>query len=97
MTTIRSEDLRLTDIPSGTAAMRDLSAFAYTFDGYAHWGSFDRCADIANSRNHESLDNLRTCLFFEARRWHHYAEDPDLEAELYWRDLVTQIRRKVRN
>jgi hypothetical protein len=40
-------------------------ASSLTFNGYNVWGSFETCAEIANAQRHDSLTNLRTCLFFE--------------------------------
>ena len=70
--------------------------FAHTFNGYDHWGSHEKCAEIANGKVHDSLDTLRTCLFFEARRWRHFGEDPDAESLIYWRHLVAEIADEVR-
>ena len=92
---IPSIKLRLTDIPSSGAAVEEIERFALTFDGYEHWGSFDQCALIANEQRHDTLTNLRTCLFFEQRRWRHFGEAPDAEAEAYWRTLVDKIRARV--
>lgn len=97
MRTIHCKDLTLTDIPPVEADLDALIAFAHTFDGYRHWGSFEQCAEIANAQDHESLEKLRTCLFFEARRWRHFGEDPDTDAEQYWRKLVAAIRREVQS
>ena len=36
-------------------------------------------AKIANERRDSTLTDLRTCLFFECRRWRHYGDDPDEE------------------
>ena len=90
--TIGSERLALADLPGDDADELALIEFAHTFDGYARWGSFERCAEIANRRDHSSLDALRTCLFFEARRWRHFGESPDAGALAYWRELVAGIR-----
>jgi hypothetical protein len=43
----------------------------------------------------DTFAELRTCLFFEQRRWRHIGEVPDAEAMAYIRDLVRQIRAKV--
>ena len=64
---IASADLTPADIPNDDAPFDVLNTFAHSFDAYAHWG-FEECARIANERDHVSLDKLRTCLFFEARR-----------------------------
>lgn len=90
-----SDRLKLVLVPSDAADIDELIAFAHTFDGYRHWGSFERCANVANSKEHDSLDSLRTCLFFEARRWRHGGELPDDEAISYWRSLVAAIRKRV--
>jgi hypothetical protein len=90
--TIPTAELRAADVPVRDASLDALIEFAHTFDGYKQWGSFERCAEIANARDHSSLDQLRTCLFFEARRWRHFGEEPDAAAESYWRDLVSAIR-----
>ena len=95
MRTISSEDLRPTDVPADEAPLSALMDFAHTFDGYKECGSFERCAEIANAKDHTTLDNLRTCLFFEARRWRHFGEDPDEESEAYWRQVVALIRSRV--
>lgn len=90
--TISTANLRPKDLPSDDADVREITQFAHTFDGYARWGSFERCAEIANARDHSTIDKLRTCLFFEARRWRHFGDDPDDEAVIYWRTLVGKIR-----
>lgn len=95
MREIASSDLRSTDVPGDDASLQERIAFAHTFDGYRRWGSLERCAEIANARDHGSLDSLRTCLFFEARRWRHYGTDPDAEAERYWQTLIAKIRHLV--
>lgn len=97
MDQIASIDLRPADLPGEQASLQDLISFAHSFNGYAHWGSLERCAEIANAKDHSSLDSLRTCLFFEARRWRHYGRDPDPEAEQYWRLLVSKIRHRLRD
>lgn len=82
-------------IPAETADVDVLIDFAHTFDGYAFWGSHERCAQIANARDHGSIDKLRTCLFFEARRWRHFGKSPDENALIYWRSLVKDIRQRL--
>ncbi len=92
---ISTAKLKPDQIPTADAAVDKLIRFAHTFDGYGHWGSFERCAEIANGRDHGSIDKLRTCLFFDARRLRHSGEEPDDEALRYWRTLVAEIRRRV--
>ena len=93
--TIPTVQLKVSDVPADAADLEDLLRFALPFDGYRHWGSFSRCAEIANARDHGSLDKLRTCLFFEARRWHHFGDSPDEEETRYWRWLVAEIRLRL--
>lgn len=95
MRKIANKDLTLADIPSLDAAWEELGEFALTFDGYEVWGSFEKCADIANSQRQESLTDLRTCLFFEQRRWRHFGEEPDEKAMRYLRGVVEKIRSRV--
>ena len=93
--TIPTVQLKVSDVPADAADLENLLRFALSFDGYRHWGSFSRCAEIANVRDHGSLDKLRTCLFFEARRWHHFGDTPDEEETRYWRWLVAEIRLRL--
>jgi hypothetical protein len=79
-------------LPADDAGVSDLIAFAHTFDSEEVGLSFDRLAEIANGKDHSSIDNLRACLFFEARRWRHIGDDPDQEALQYWRSLVAEIK-----
>ena len=111
-TSSRSENEFGPDIPNDALCESDLpsndadfewtwSKFALTFDGYAHWGSWAKCAEIANLSEDafrrtgvlpETLTHLRTCLFFEQRRWRHLATDIDPEGMLYIKALVASIR-----
>jgi len=102
---ISNSDLKEEDIPASGAECHEIFSFALTFDGYEAWSSSDKCAAIANrwaqvyARRQDlpaSLSQLRTCLFFEQRRWHHFGYTPDDEALKYIRALVEEIRQKVR-
>jgi hypothetical protein len=90
-----NDGLTAANIPSSKAHWRTITEFALSFDGYEYWGSFEKCAKIANSRRNRTLTELRTCLFFEQRRWHHFGESPDKEAMKYIRGLIEKIRTKV--
>ena len=92
---ITTAKLTLSQIPSAEAGVGELIKFAHTFDAHQHWGSFERCAEIANARDHASIDKLRSCLFFEVRRWRHFGEEPDDESLRYWRTLVAEIRERI--
>jgi hypothetical protein len=92
---ISNEVLKLSDIPVSDSPFELVEQFGYTFNGFEQLGSFAACADIANEPRHDTLTNLRACLFFEQRRWHHYGDRPDAEAQEYQRGLVEKIRVKV--
>jgi hypothetical protein len=72
-----------------------IGAFALTFDGYWHWGSFEACAEVANARRGGPLAELRICLFFEQRRWRHFGDEPDARAMAYIRGIISSIRARV--
>ena len=91
------------DIPKPNAHWDELCKFALSFNGYNYWG-FEKCSEIANRYSDafrddqtlpESLTELRTCLFFEQRRWHHCGFDPDEEALKYIHALVGGISKKI--
>jgi hypothetical protein len=93
--TIATAKLEVKHLPPDDADVYELIKFAHTFDGYARWGSFAKCAEIANARDHSTIDKLRTCLFFEARRWRHFGETPDDDALQYWQSLVAGISERM--
>jgi len=93
--TIPNDELTLAHIPQADEDWLIIMPFAMSFDGYGTWGSFHGCAEVANARRHETLTELRTCLFFEYRRWHHIGDEPNQEAVSYIHSLVEQIRSRV--
>jgi len=101
---ITTADLDEGDLPPLEAQWWQIARFALTFDGYDHWGSFDKCAQMGNRWAAgyaqqqilpESLTELRTCLFFEQRRWHHFGQDPDEDSMMYIRALVEGIHHRL--
>jgi len=101
---IANDDLTQSDVPLADAGWYEIGKFALSFNGYDWWGSFHRCAEVANLAVQtyqqsgalpESLTELRTCLFFEQRRWHHFGLDPDEPAMGYIAALLEGIRRRV--
>ena len=100
---IPNSGLTLDNVPPPNAPFYDvIDKFALSYDGYTHRG--ERCGDIADkaleryektSKLPKSLNDLRTCLFFEQRRWRHFAEDPDEHAMRYIYALVNAIRAVV--
>jgi hypothetical protein len=100
METIPNDALRLDDLPSPDADGMEVWRLADTFNGFKHWGSFERCAEIADRHFYDqqrdsNLTELRTCLFFECRRWHHYGKQPDKHDSPSIRGLVEKIREMV--
>jgi len=101
---IANGDLAQSDVPLPSAGWYEIGKFALSFNGYDWWGSFQRCAEVANLAAQtyhrsgalpKSLVDLRTCLFFEQRRWHHFGFDPDEPAMGYIAALLEGIRRRV--
>jgi hypothetical protein len=91
--------LRRSDLPAGRAPFEEIVTFAYTFDGYAHYG-MEHCGTLANETYAtwtqaqtlpDDLDALRACLFFEARRWIVLEREPDIRARLYVDALLEAI------
>jgi len=100
METIPNDALRLDDLPAPDADGAEVWQLADTFNGFKHWGSFERCAEIADRHSYDqqrdsNLIELRTCLFFDCRRWHHYGKQPDMHDSPYIRGLVEKIREMV--
>ena len=101
---IANEHLTERNIPVPNTEWHRIAEFALTFDGYNRWGSFDKCAEIANTAAKvyaneqalpDSLTEFRTCLFFEQRRWRHFGESPDEQTMKYIYALIEGIRQKV--
>jgi hypothetical protein len=104
MKIISNTQLLEADLPARRATWIKILPFALTFDGYEHWGSFKKCREVADfgvslHRKQEplsqSLTDLRTCLFFESRRWKHLEKDPTKKAMGYIQALVEAIRLRV--
>ncbi|MFN2151474.1 MAG: hypothetical protein ACK2T5_07760 [Anaerolineales bacterium] len=104
MSTIPNVSLQPLDLPDLAADWSTIGAFALTFNGYEHWGSFEACSELAERWQQafaregslpQTLTELRTCLFFEQRRWRHYGYTPDDTAMIYIRALLAEIRARV--
>ena len=104
MTKIPNSQLMEKDIPSSGATWKKILPFALTFNGSEHWGSFEKCREIAkvgiaSYRDKkpftQSLTDLRTCLFYEARRWNHLEKSPNKMAMAYIHALLEAIRVRV--
>jgi len=104
MREISNAELKEKDLPPPNADWGVISRFALTFSGYAYWGSFNKCAEVANRCARDwnkkktlphSLIDLRTCLFFEQRRWRHFGYEPNRGAMGYIHAIVEAIRNKI--
>ncbi len=104
MTKIPNSQLSDHDIPSNRATWKKILPFALTFDGYEHWGDFEKCQEVAKAgissyrTQHafsQSLTDLRTCLFYEARRWRHLQRNPNEKGMEYIHALLDTIRIRV--
>lgn len=49
--------------------------FAMSFNGYEHFGSFEKSYQAANARSRASLEDIRNELFFCARASRHRGDD----------------------
>jgi len=94
---ISNRDLKPEDVPPSDSAWSEIVAFAHSFNGYEQAGSFFKAAQIANERRHGSLTDLRICLFFEQRRFHHCGNSPAPDGKQlnYIRSLLELIRPRV--
>ncbi len=103
VTPISNQDLDPETFPHKRDPFDTVVMFAYTFDGYAHYG-MEQCATLANNALStfyhtntlpNDLDTLRACLFFEARRWTLYKQEPDNKGLIYMHALIDRIKKKV--
>src|SRR5258706_2650348 len=92
---VANSELTPADIPSFKETWPSIEPFALTFDGFKYWGSVEKCAEVAQSKRPGSLTELRTCLFYEARRWKQAGKAPDAASMKFIRALVYAIREKV--
>ena len=88
---VSNDELSIAHLPAKGADYWQISEFALSFNGYTYHGDNDICAEIANSRRHDSLADLRTCLFFEQRRYRHFGCDPEGDDLTYILGLVNKI------
>lgn len=95
--------LRPAMVPGHDATWEDIEAFALSYDGYAYWTDV---AELANRTLQRwtrdrllpgTLDELRGCLFYEQRRWHHFGQGPQGRAADYLGALLDAIAALVRD
>lgn len=85
-------------VPASGCTWAAVEELALSYDGYAYW------SDVAELGNRSlqrwtrdrtvpaTLDELRGCLFYEQRRWHHFGEEPHGRGAEYVRALLESIR-----
>ena len=100
----RKVPLTIEAVPYPDSDWSTINQFAGTFDGYRYCRSPGGCGQMANDaaqtylKTHdvpETLPELRSCLFFEQRRSHHYGGRPNMGKMTYIRALIRAIREKV--
>jgi hypothetical protein len=100
-----TERLEAEDVPGPPATWSEITWFAAHLDGYRVFGQA-RLGAMANAsvdfwrenkRVDDSLDlaELRGCLFFEYRRYHHFGHAPSTAETPYLRALMTAILDRV--
>ncbi len=100
-TAIANGRLRTDLLPPRDASWEQVEEFALTYDGYAYWSHVAELAGRSlqqwtrTGTLPDDLDELRACLFFEERRWHHFGEEPHGRAARYVASLLAAITSAV--
>ena len=79
-----------------------VNEFALSFNAYERVGTFTNVSNFGNKwaetfaadgRLPKTIDQIRTCLFFEQRRWRHYDVDAyqDPDAKRYIQALLERL------
>ena len=97
---VSNTDLSEEDIPGvgSEANYERFIAFAATFDGYRHWGSFEKCFEVGVSskdRSVRTLTELRTELFCWFRTCAHDGSS-DIDDLTQPRQIIAEIRDRVK-
>jgi hypothetical protein len=88
-------------IPERGDSWDSVASFALTYDGYAYWDDVTELATRAIrawTRQRvlpTTIDEVRGCLFYEQRRWHHFGEEPTGRGALYLWALLDSLRQLV--
>ena len=67
-----------------------VTAFALAFNGYEYHGSFEACSREAKAKRRDTLEALRTELFFAQRAANHQGNDGALAA---YAELLPHFKR----
>jgi len=93
--------LQVHGIPAPGATWDAVSSFSLSYDGYAYWDDVSELATRCIQRWTRdrtlpvSIDEVRACLFYEQRRWHHFGEDPNGRGAQYVWALLDALRHLV--
>lgn len=85
------EVIRIEELPDEND-LNAIVAFAASFNGHEHFGSFAACAAEAQSQKRETITDLRNELFFEYRGSHHRGDDAFVET---YRSLLPYFRARL--
>jgi hypothetical protein len=94
---IVNTELDITAVPQRGESWDAVSDFALSYDGYAYWDDLAALAGSVLQRwtrrrsLPDTLDELRGCLFYEQRRWHHFGEEPTGRSAEYMWAMVNAI------
>ena len=94
---ITNEALALDMISSRGTPWHDIALFSLTFSGYQKAGSFNRCTEVADTPESETLSQIRGRLYFEQMRWTNLRKHPDSETMALVYDLLDKMRDRIRN
>lgn len=92
-----NRDLRRSMVPGPHACWEAVEEFALSYDGYSYWSDLGKLAGgsmRAWARQGSlpgTLDELRGCLFYEQRRWHHFGLEPQGRGAVYVRALLDAL------
>jgi len=88
---IPNAELDTIAVPRRGEPWEAVSDLALSYDGYGYWDDLPMLAGRVLQRwtrrrsLPHTLDELRGCLFYEQRRWHHFGEEPTgRSAEYMW-------------
>jgi hypothetical protein len=100
---ITNDALRRRHLPKPRAPFTEIVVFANSYDAFELHGRA-RSARLANAAVTtyaergvlpDNLDTLRTCLFFEARRWILWRQEPNNDAHAYIWALIEAIGERI--
>ena len=75
-------DYKSINLPVRGDSWETILSFAKRINGYKLKGSFNKTADIGNRKdiNDLNISDLHVALFFEYRRYNHFASTPEPDA-----------------